>query len=106
MRKLIAPLRDAPSLGQRPQGLELVLGQLDLFLAPHLARALLDRQQGLIVLAAHADLGLTLDDRQVALLDARRVVVVQPLGLPVEHELALDLERFCVGSGHHAQFDR
>src|SRR4029450_12065759 len=92
MWHLIPALRHAPALGQRPQGGELLLAQIHLFLAPDLARASLHGQHRLAVLAAQPHLRLSLDDRQVALLDLDRQVLVEPRRPFAKHELALDLE--------------
>ena len=75
-----AALRDASRLGQLPELIEAVRVERDFDLLPSLAGPLLGGEQLLVVEAAQANLD-ALVDRQVALDDAGRLMLVEARGL-------------------------
>jgi hypothetical protein len=89
--ELVAALGDAPPVGQRPQGGEGVLVDLDLVLAPDVTGAVLDRQERAPALAPDAQLGVLGLEVDVALLDGGGRSVVEPVRRGGDGELALDL---------------
>ena len=94
----VADLLHPSALGERPQGLELLGLERDLLLGPDPPRASLHGQRHLAVAAAKPDLGPSAAlDREVALLDSRRLASADPVGFALESELALDLD------GHGAE---
>src|SRR5262245_41007516 len=92
MRDQVADLAHAAPVAERPQRLELPLGEIDLGLVAGQPRAPLHGQHRLLAPAADSDLGAVGLDREIPLLDAGRLALAEPVRLPLEPELALDLD--------------